>query len=124
MRRIEMYSNQPQQAADSAAHYPPRFDSEGYLVDSQSWRPELAEEMASGDGIALTEDHWTVIHFLRRFYEQYTIAPGLSLLRRSLCKEFNDCKWDRKYLHRLFQFDGHCYACRYAGLPKPFPEGV
>jgi TusE/DsrC/DsvC family sulfur relay protein len=119
-----MNSHQPQQEADSADNNPPHLDPEGYLINSQNWAPETAEEMATDDGISLTEDHWTVIRFLRRFYEQYQIAPGLSLLRRSLCKQFSDCRWDRRYLRRLFQVHGKCNACRYAGLPKPLPEGV
>lgn len=99
------------------------FDQEGFLKESEAWSPRLAEQMAEKEGVLLTTDHWTVIDFLRRFYLQYGIAPGLSLLQRALCKEMNDCRWSRKYLRQLFHVRGVSDACRYAGLPKPLIEG-
>ena len=41
----------------------PQFDEFGLLLDPEDWSPELARELASGDGIdELSEQHWAFIH--------------------------------------------------------------
>jgi tRNA 2-thiouridine synthesizing protein E len=94
-------------------------DSEGYLLDSADWEPAVAEVMAREDGLTLGEAHWEVIRFLHQFYERYEVAPELSVLTRTLCREKNDCKWNRRFLTELFPAGAAKMACRYAGLPKP-----
>ncbi len=89
-----------------------------------AWTPQSAQQMAMADGIVLTRDHWTVINFVRRFFLKYSIAPGLNLLQRALCREMGDCRWNRRYIRTLFHAQGPCDACRYAGVPAPYPEGI
>jgi tRNA 2-thiouridine synthesizing protein E len=43
------------------------FDNEGYLVDPADWSEQLAETIARQEGIALTEEHWAVLRFMRGY---------------------------------------------------------
>jgi tRNA 2-thiouridine synthesizing protein E len=93
-------------------------DSEGYLLDPTDWSPAVAETLAARDGVKLVEDHWTLIDFLHRFYQEFEIAPEMPILSRNLCKDQKNCRWTRTYIKKLFP-QGAKTACRYAGLPAP-----
>ncbi|MGD8587199.1 MAG: TusE/DsrC/DsvC family sulfur relay protein [Chromatiales bacterium] len=93
-------------------------DSEGYLLDPADWSPAVAETLAARDGVKLVEDHWTLIDFLHRFYQEFEIAPEMPILSRNLCKDQKNCRWTRTYIKKLFP-QGAKTACRYAGLPAP-----
>ena len=86
-------------------------DNEGYLLDPADWSPAVTETLAARDGVRLEEDHWILIDFLHRFYQEFEIAPERPILSRNLCK-------DRTYIKKLFP-RGAQTACRYAGLPAP-----
>lgn len=93
-------------------------DSEGYLLDPADWSPAVTEALAAKDGVKLEEDHWILIDFLHRFYQQFEIAPEMPILSRNLCKDQENCRWTRTYIKQLFP-QGAKTACRYAGLPAP-----
>jgi tRNA 2-thiouridine synthesizing protein E len=93
-------------------------DDEGYLLDFNDWSPAVTEALARADGIELSEDHWTLIGFLHRFYREFEVAPEMPILSRNLCKDQHNCRWNRAYIKQLFP-DGAKTACRYAGLPAP-----
>jgi tRNA 2-thiouridine synthesizing protein E len=94
------------------------LDDDGYLVDFNDWSPAVTEAMAEADGVKLTDEHWLLIDFLHRFYKEYEIAPEIPILARNLCKDQNDCRWNRRYIETLFP-GGAKMACRFAGLTKP-----
>ena len=94
-------------------------DPEGYLRDLQQWTEDVAAVMAAGDGIELDENHWEVIHFLREYYAQYTVAPAIRILTKAMAKQMGREKGNTRYLYRLFPDGPAKQACRYAGLPKP-----
>ena len=52
-------------------------DEEGYLTNIQEWEPGVAEIMSKEDDLELTDDHWSIIKFLREYYEEYQIAPAV-----------------------------------------------
>ncbi len=93
-------------------------DNEGYLLDLEDWSPAVSEALAARDGVTLEEDHWVLIDFLHRFYQEFEIAPELPILSRNLCKDQQNCRWTRTYINKLFP-NGAKSACRYAGLPAP-----
>lgn len=93
-------------------------DAKGYLLDHEDWSPELVRMLAERDGVQLGDDHWVLIDFLHRFYQEYEIAPEMPVLSRNLCKDQKDCRWTRKYINQLFP-GGAKMACRYGGLPAP-----
>ena len=94
-------------------------DHEGYLMRRADWSQPLAEEMASADGIALSDAHWEVLHFLQEYYDNYEIAPAIRILTKQIGKRFGQEKGNSKYLYELFPKGPAKQACRYAGLPKP-----
>jgi tRNA 2-thiouridine synthesizing protein E len=59
-------------------------DEEGFLVDLKDWTKEIAVEMAKGDDIELSEEHWDVINFLRDYFEEYQIAPAVRVLTKAI----------------------------------------
>ena len=94
-------------------------DHEGYLKRQSDWTEALAVELASADGIELSEAHWEVMHFLQEYYEKYDIAPAIRILTKQMGKRFGKEKGNSKYLYELFPKGPAKQACRYAGLPKP-----
>ncbi len=94
-------------------------DEEGYLQDWQQWHEGIAEFMAKQDGIALTEEHWEIIRFLRGYFEKYQIAPMIKILTKEIAKTMGKEKGNTKYLYELYPAGPAKQACRYAGLPKP-----
>ncbi len=45
-------------------------DDEGFLTVYDEWNDELAKVLAANIGVDLTDEHWTVIRFLRDDYQQ------------------------------------------------------
>jgi TusE/DsrC/DsvC family sulfur relay protein len=95
------------------ANFPVELDERGYMLDFTAWTEEVAALLAAEEGIAeLSEDHWTVIHFLRGFHAEHGVAPMV----RVLCKEtgFNLAR-----IYELFENGPAKGACKIAGLPRP-----
>ena len=94
-------------------------DEEGFLVNLGDWTEEIAVEMAKGDEIELSEEHWDVINFLRGYFEEYQIAPAVRVLTKAIAKKMGKDKGNSKYLYSLFPYGPGKQGCRFAGLPKP-----
>uniref|UniRef100_E6QHM1 Subunit of enzyme for 2-thio modification of mnm5s2U of tRNA anticodon U n=1 Tax=mine drainage metagenome TaxID=410659 RepID=E6QHM1_9ZZZZ len=88
-------------------------DADGNLAKLGDWSEEVARELAIQDGIAvLTPQHWAVINFMRKIFEQDGDAPSI----RRLTKESGV---DTKTLYQLFPKGPAKRAAKIAGLPKP-----
>ena len=94
-------------------------DEEGYITDISLWNKELADLIAKGEEIDMTEDHWEVVNFLRDYYEEYQIAPAVRVLTKAVKKSLGADKGNSKYLYELFPYGPAKQACKIAGLPKP-----
>jgi len=94
-------------------------DDDGYLLNLDDWTKELAEVLASQDGVTLTPAHWEVINFLRDYYKQYQIAPMIKILVKEIGKKLGPDKGNTKYLYELYPGGPAKQACKIAGLPKP-----
>nr|CAA6830790.1 MAG: Sulfurtransferase [uncultured Thiotrichaceae bacterium] len=95
------------------------LDEEGYLENLSDWTPEIATALASEDDIDLSEEHWSIINFLREYYEEYQIAPAVRVLTKAVGKKMGKDKGNSKYLYSLFPYGPGKQACKFAGLPKP-----
>ena len=51
----------------------PRQDEEGYLVEPTDWTSTWAGQIAAEQGIALTDDHWFVISFMREQQQEHQV---------------------------------------------------
>ena len=94
-------------------------DDDGYIINLDDWSKELAVQVASQDGVTLTDAHWEVINFLRDYYKQYQIAPMIKILVKEIGKAMGPEKGNTKYLYELYPGGPAKQACKYAGLPKP-----
>ena len=90
------------------------INEEGFLVDPQIWDKEVAQILASAqEGLEnLTEEHWSVINFIREHYEKNQLAPMV----RSICRTTG---LPLKRIYELFPSGPAKGACKLAGLPKP-----
>jgi tRNA 2-thiouridine synthesizing protein E len=88
------------------------LDPDGSLVDPGAWTREVAEAFASAAGIALGDEHWRVIEFVRDDWARNGGAPGI----RRIVAETGTTQKD---LYRLFPGGPGVLAARISGLPKP-----
>jgi len=95
------------------------LDEDGFLQNWEDWLEGMAGAMAKEDGLELTENHWTIIKFLRDYFIKFQIAPMIKILVKELGKNFGPEMGNTKYLYTLFPAGPAKQACRYAGLPKP-----
>jgi TusE/DsrC/DsvC family sulfur relay protein len=91
-----------------------KVNEEGFLVHPEEWDCKVAEILAKDqEGIeSLTEEHWAVIDYIRKYYLQNSNAPMV----RSLCKATG---LSLKHIYELFPSGPAKGACKLAGLPKP-----
>jgi len=93
---------------------PPADDSLGLA----EWSEEVAQRLADEENIALSKEHWDVIHFLRDHYQRCGPCPSgravLKLLEENFIRHGN-----KKYLYHLFPRGPVVQACKIAGLPQP-----
>ena len=90
-----------------------RLNDEGFFEDPTVWTPAMAEEMAKADGLdTLTEQHWTVINFMRKQYFAKGTGPTVRVLGKASGVNVKD-------LYLLFPKGPAKMAARIAGIPKP-----
>jgi tRNA 2-thiouridine synthesizing protein E len=95
-----------------------QFNAKGHLASFEDWDRELAEALAEGEGLTLTECHWAVIDFLRNFYETHEIPPSPRVVVKAIGHELSShSPCTRKHLDALFPNGGCKQACRISGLP-------
>ncbi|MDR0805214.1 MAG: sulfurtransferase TusE [Enterobacteriaceae bacterium] len=94
-------------------------DTQGYLLNSQDWSESMAVVLARQEGIALTEGHWQVIHFVREFYQEFNTSPAIRMLVKAMTQKYGEEKGNSRYLYRLFVKGPAKQATKIAGLPKP-----
>lgn len=91
-------------------------DAEGYLVDPEEWTEEFAATTASGEGIVLTEEHWSAIRFMRGYLEEHGIAPDARFVIRHLAEKYGA---GRNRMFELFPYGYVKQACKIAGMKRP-----
>lgn len=95
------------------------LDKNGFLVNLDDWSPDVAESLASAEGIQLSKAHWEVITLLREFYNEFELSPAMRILVK-LCREkLGEEQGNSIYLMTLFPESPAKIASKIAGLPKP-----
>ena len=94
-------------------------DEEGYLVNLSEWNEEVGQELAKGENIDMTPNHWEVVNFLRDYYNEFQIAPAVRVLTKAIGKKLGPEKGNSQYLYELYPYGPAKQACKIAGLPKP-----
>lgn len=95
----------------------------GYLTNLEDWDNDVAEAVAKGEGIELTERHWDVVNYLR---DEYVDNNGNQPNNRVMVKELGK-KWGEKIntktLFDLFPGTPSKQAGKVAGLPESMRKG-
>lgn len=94
-------------------------DNEGFLLDPAQWSVRLAEEIAKEENIQLYNDHWTVVNFIRDYFEEKQTVPEARFALKHLKNTLDDERGTRRYLYALFPYGYGQQACKIAGMRKP-----
>ena len=88
-------------------------NEEGFFLHPDQWTEAMVPELAREEGIGeLTDQHWTVIRFMRREYEATGSGPTVRVLGKTSGVSIKD-------LYQLFPRGPAKVAARIAGIPKP-----
>ncbi len=88
-------------------------DEQGYLTNLNQWNETIAAAIAQEEGIGpLTDQHWQVIHYVRKETEDTGASPTI----RKISK-FSGV--NTKELYTLFPGGPGKKASKIAGVPKP-----
>lgn len=94
----------------------PAVDVEGYLVDPRDWSEAWARARAEAEGAELSDEHWSVLRFMRAYYEEHALPPDARFVIRHLTEQHGA---PRNRLFELFPYGYAGQACRFAGMRKP-----
>jgi dissimilatory sulfite reductase related protein len=86
-------------------------NEEGYFTDPSQWKKEIAVEIAREEGIVLTDQHFSIMEFLRNRFN-----GGDALSIRSIN---HSGVIDVKTFYQLFPGAPLKKATKIAGIPKP-----
>lgn len=91
------------------------MDDDGFMIREKQWTKELAEFLARENFIVkdkLTDDHWKVIEFIRKYYLNCDVGPSIVKIGRAT-------GLSPRRICELFPCGVARGAYRLAGLPKP-----
>jgi tRNA 2-thiouridine synthesizing protein E len=95
-------------------------DDQGYLLEPD-YRDEVVQAIARAEGLTLTDDHWTVVRYLRDEYRENGHTPNFRNLLKGLAEVLPGC--DSKSLYDLFPVGPAKQGAKVAGLPQPLGKG-
>ena len=94
-------------------------DSEGYIARLSDWSVAFAVAQAEAEGLALTDEHWEVIGFLRDYYFEHEVQAQVRVMIRHFARAWGAARGNNHYLHDLFPRGGpQKQGNRLAGLLK------
>ncbi len=88
------------------------FDANGFLIDPNTWTPELAGKIASGLGITLTEEHMHVLEWVRDDYASSGASPNVRRVATGSGAGTQN-------MYKLFPPTPGKNCAMIAGVPKP-----
>ena len=95
------------------------IDNEGYLLNPDDWSLELAEVIARGENMELTDERLEIVQFVRQQFEERECIPEMRTLLKTLREKHGKEKATRKYVYELFPYGYGQQACKIAGMRKP-----
>jgi len=81
-------------------------DSEGYLCRLDDWSEDFARAQAAREGLALTEEHWEVIRFLRSHYAEHGVQAQVRVMIRHFAPIWGPQRGNNHHLHAIFPRGG------------------
>ncbi len=99
------------------------LDGEGYLLDLDAWSEDYVRELAAHEGLELTDEHWEVIYFIRKFHDEHGVQAPVRDMIKHFKKKWGKEKGNTRYLHEIFPRGGpQKQGNRLAGVRKPKGE--
>ena len=96
----------------------------GYLVSQDEWDRRVAEAIAAAEGLALTQDHWDVVEFLRdAYFDRNGEQPNNRAILKAMQEKWSGREVDNKTLFDLFPGNPSKQAGKIAGLPESMRKG-
>lgn len=96
----------------------------GYLASPDDWDQVVAEAIAAAEGIALTQDHWDVIEYLRdAYFNNNGEQPNNRAILKAMQEKWAGRKVDNKTLFDLYPGNPSKQAGKIAGLPESMRKG-
>jgi dissimilatory sulfite reductase related protein len=86
-------------------------NEEGYFTNPSQWTKEIAAEIAKEEGIVLTDQHFAIIDFLRKKFQNGEALSIRSINHSGII--------DVKTFYQLFPGAPLRKATKIGGLPKP-----
>jgi len=94
-------------------------DQEGYIQDMSEWSEGFAEAAAKKDDLTLTDEHWEVLRFIRKYHDEHQVQVQVVDMIRHFKKEWGKERGNNKYLHKLFPYGGpQKQGNRFAGIRR------
>lgn len=94
-------------------------DKEGYLCHLEDWSEDFARALAAQEGLALNDEHWQVIRYLRDFYHERQVQAQVRAMIRHFTALWGPEKGGNRALHTLFPMGGpQKQGNRLAGLMR------
>lgn len=94
------------------------FRIHGEEPDVEQWDRTVASKLASEEGIKLTDEVWSVVSFLRRYFEEYGGIEYSRDLSALLDQKYQN-QGGLKHLFTLFPKGPVSQGCKIAGIPLP-----
>lgn len=85
---------------------PIRTDAEGYIQNLDEWSEAFAHALAEKEGLALTDEHWDVIRFIRDYYEEHGVQAQVRAMIKHFEKQWGPERGNNRYLHDIFPKGG------------------
>ncbi len=95
------------------------FDKLGFLRNLDDWTPEVAQQLATREGITLSEQHWELVYLIREYYREFDSSPAMRPLVKYTALKLGADKGKSLYLLSLFPNSPAKIGSKLAGLPKP-----
>lgn len=94
-------------------------DPEGYILNMDEWSEDFARALAEQEKLALTDEHWDVIRFIREYYDDHQVQAQVRDMIRHFRAAWGPERGTNHHLHDLFPMGGpQKQGNRLAGMRK------
>ena len=87
-------------------------------LGEQNWSREKSQSLANKEGVHLSDEHWAVIVFLRKYYMQHGLPAHARKIATALNEHFVS-QGGNEYLYQLFPKGPVSQGSRIAKLRTP-----
>ena len=81
-------------------------DGEGYLNNLADWSEAFARALAREEGLALTDEHWQVIRYLREYFHEHGVQAQVRVMVKHFAQVWGPAHGNNHHLHDLFPIGG------------------